>query len=171
MALRVNDTSDTATGIGMVIYQASQPSGCVRDSVLVNYGLSYFSISPSLNVLLTLMIVIRLVLHIRNIRTAMEAPSGFTGLYKTVLTMLIESSAIFAVSSLLSLGFWGSGSYVADVFSAIQAKTQVRAFFPAHGGLRTWLSDVTAGHRSIAHHSTGCQSEGVDEQKCCHWKY
>ena len=100
----------------------------------------------------------------------MEAPSGFTGLYKTVVTMLIESSAIFAASSLLSLGFWGSRSYVVDVFSAIQAETQVRAFFPAHGGLRTWLSDVTAGHRSIAHHSTSRQPEGVDEQKCRRWK-
>ena len=155
----------------MLTYRTSQPGRCIRNSVLIDYGLSYFSISVSLNILLTLMIVIRLVLHIRNIRTVTEAPSGFTGLYKTIVTMLIESSAIFAASSLLFLGFWGSGSYVADVFSVIQAETQVRAFFPTHGGLRTWLSDVTAGHRSIAHHSTSCQSEGVDEQKCRRWKY
>jgi len=132
VALWANDTIDTtATGIGMVIYQVSQPGSCIRDSVLVDFGLSYFSISLSLNILLTFMIVIRLVLHIRNIRTVMEAPSGFTGLYKTIVTMLIESSAVFTVSSLLFLGFWGSGSYVADVFSAIQAETQVRAFFPS----------------------------------------
>ena len=127
MALRANDTADTATGIAMVIYQASQPGSCIRNSALIDYGLSYLSISLSLNVLLTLMIVTRLVLHIRNIRTAMEAPSGFTGLYKTVVTMLIESSAIFAASSLLSLGLWGSRTYVADVFSAIHGEVQVRA--------------------------------------------
>jgi len=130
-ALWANDTIDTATGVGIVIYQASRPGNCIRDSVLVDFGLSYFSISLSLNILLTLMIVIRLVLHIRNIRTVMEAPSGFTGLYKTIVTMLIESSAIYAASSLLFLGFWGSGSYVADMFSEIQAETQVRAFFPS----------------------------------------
>jgi len=127
VALRANDTADTATGIAMVIYQASQPGSCIRNSALIDYGLSYLSISLSLNVLLTLMIVTRLVLHIRNIRTAMEAPSGFTGLYKTVVTMLIESSAIFAASSLLSLGLWGSRTYVADVFSAIHGEVQVRA--------------------------------------------
>jgi len=116
----------------MLTYQTSQPGRCIRNSALVNYGLSYFSISLSLNVLLTLMIVTRLVLHSRNIRTVMGASSGLTGLYKTVVTMLIESSAIYAASSLLFLGFWGSRSYVADVFSLIQAETQVRTFFSQH---------------------------------------
>jgi len=74
--------------------------------------------------------------------------------------MLIESSAIYAVSSLLFLGFWGSRSYVAELFSAILAETQVRALSP---NIQTWLSDVIVGHCSITHHTTSRQSEGIDE--------
>ena len=77
------------------------------------------------------MIVVRLVLHSRNIRTAMGAPSGLSGLYKAVVAMLIESSAIYAASSLLFLGPWGSGSHIADTFLPIVAESQVRAFFPS----------------------------------------
>jgi hypothetical protein len=113
----------------MLIYQTSQPNSSIWDSVAVSFGLPYFSISLSLNVLLTLMIIIRLVLQSGNIRTAMKAPSGATRLYKGVVTTLIESSAIYAVSSLLFVGPWGSGSHVADIFLPILAQTQVRAFF------------------------------------------
>ena len=77
------------------------------------------------------MIVVRLFLHSRNIRSVMGAPSGFTGLYKTIVTMLIESSAIYAVNSLLFLGLWGSRSYIADAFSEILAETQVCALSPS----------------------------------------
>lgn len=77
------------------------------------------------------MIVIRLILRSKNIRSVMGAPSGFTGLYKTVITMLIESSAIYAASSLLFLGFWASGSHIGEVFSAIHAEVQVCALSPS----------------------------------------
>ena len=137
MALWVNHVVDTVTGI-MLVHRSLQPNSGVWDPVAIYFGLSYLSISLSLNVLLTLMIVIRLVLHSRNIRAAIGAPSGLTGLYKAVVTMLIESSAIYAVSSLLYLGFWGSRSYVAEVFSAILTETQVRTLSPS---IQTWLSD------------------------------
>jgi len=129
-ALRANDTIHTATGIA-IIYRSShaKPGSCVQNSV--NFGLSYLSISLSLNVFLTLMIVIRLVLHSKNIRSVIGAPSGFTGLYKTIVTMLIESSAIYAASSLLFLGSWGSGSHIVEVFSPIHAGIQVRTLSPS----------------------------------------
>jgi len=78
------------------------------------------------------MIVIRLILHSRNIRTAMGAPSGVVGLYKAVIVMLIESSAIYTASSLLFLGPWGSGNHIADMFLSILAEIQVCAFCSQH---------------------------------------
>ena len=116
----------------MVIYKTSQPNSDILSPVLVDFGLSYLSISVSLNVLLTLMIVIRLVLHSRNIRIAMGAPSGVAGLYRAVVVMLIESSAIYTVSSLLFLGPWGSGNHIADMFLSIVAEIQVCAFCSQH---------------------------------------
>ena len=47
----------------LYVYRNTQPTGIVWSS------LSFFSISPSLNILLTLMIVIRLTLHARIVRT------------------------------------------------------------------------------------------------------
>jgi len=58
------------------------------------------SIMILLNIILTLMIVIRIVLHTRNNRGALGAPGGIGKLYKAVITMLIESCAFYAVSSL-----------------------------------------------------------------------
>lgn len=118
--------ASVAMGI-MFIYQTSQPDSSIWSSVAISFGIPYFSISLSLNITLTLLIVTRLVLHNRNVRAAMGAPPGFTGLYKAIVTMLIESSALYAVSSLLFVGPWGAKSHVADIFLPILAETQVIA--------------------------------------------
>ena len=49
------------------------------------------------------MIVIRLVLHTRNTRTALGM-TGIGGLSKSIITMLVESCALYSVSSSLVLG-------------------------------------------------------------------
>ena len=92
-------------------------------------GLSYFSISLSLNVLLTLMIVIRLILHTRSIRTTMGI-SGIGGSSKAIVIILVESGALFAVSLLLVIGPWGSSTndYTVGNFLPILSETQVRTF-------------------------------------------
>ena len=118
---------DIAMGI-LFIYQTSQPNSSIWNTIAINFGLPYFSISMSLNILLTLMIVVRLVLHSRNIRAAMGSPVGVSGLYKAIVTMLIESSALYAVNSLLFVGPWGAGNHAADIFLPILAETQVRTF-------------------------------------------
>ena len=104
------------------------------------FGIPYLSISVSLNILLTLMIVIRLVLHGRNLRATTGSAVGIRGLYKAVSTMFIESCALFAMTSLVVVGalFWAGnsntpkiyypGTYVVDIFFPILAETQVRAF-------------------------------------------
>jgi hypothetical protein len=106
-------------------YEISQPSRSWGTGD-INLGLAYYSISVSLNVILTLMIVTRLVLHSRNVRKAMGAETGTTGLYKTIVTMLIESSALYAASFLLYIGPWGANSNVVNIFFPILAGTQVR---------------------------------------------
>ena len=130
----------------------------------IRYSIPYFSVSISLNVLLTLMIIIRLVLHSRNTRTAAAALAGIGGLYKTIINMLIESSALYAVSSLLVIGTFASGSCAADVFLPILAETQVRASpRPQSPGQ---FSDATmdrVGHCSAAYHKTSRQPKRVDE--------
>ena len=149
----------------MLIYQTSQPNDNIWNTLALNFGLPYFSISIALNILLTLMIIIRLVLYTRDICTSTGAPAGVGGLYKAIVTMLIESCALYAVSSLLFIGLWGAGKPVANIFLTILSQTQVRAF-PRSRSLDR-LSNATTesrwlGHRTTVHHPTGRQQEGVD---------
>ena len=111
---------DVGMGI-LLVYQSS-----IVTSVTWS-ALPWFSISLSLNIILTLMIVIRLILHTRTIRTAMGG-SGIGGLCKAVITMLVESCALYAVSSALLIGPWGAQNTVANTFLSILPEIQVRAF-------------------------------------------
>jgi len=132
--------------------------------------LPYLSISLSTNIILTLMIVVRLVLHGRNVRAATGSPGG--GLYKTIATMLVESSALFAVSSLLVIGSLAAKSSLSNLFVPILSQTQVRAFSypPSSHGLSNMTADRT-GHRSPTHHSTSCQQKSIDEKQYCPWEH
>ena len=69
--------------------------------------------------------------------------------------MLVESSALFTVSSVLVIGPWAAANAIANVFVRVLAETQVRAF-PRLRSL-DGLPHVTAewaGHRFTADYST-----------------
>ena len=143
-------------GVMTFIRRTSRPGTGIWNYVAFNYAVPYLSISVTLNVLLTLMIVVWLVLHNRNIRVAMGCPDGVSGWYKTTVTMLVESSTLFSVSSLLVVGCAGSG--IVNAFIPILCQTQVCVFpLPGFSGK---LSNVTvdlAGNRFAVYHQTSCQ--------------
>ena len=113
-------------GIMILISQARGWDGYWPTNV--NLSIPYTSISVSLNIILTLIIVIRLMLHGRNIRAATGSPAGAGGLYKAVATMLIESCALYAVNSLLLIGLWAADSAATGIFLPTLCEIQVRAF-------------------------------------------
>ena len=113
----------TSTAIGIVVL-AFQAGGWVAIDLTVARN----SIMLSVNVLLTLMIVIRLLLHGRNIRAATGSPGGISGLYKTIAAMLIESSALFAVNSLLFLVWLIAEHHVYCTFTPTLVEIQVRTY-------------------------------------------
>ena len=96
----------------------------------------YLSISLSLDTLLTLLIVIRLIVYTKNIRTT-TGGTGIGGLCKAIITMLIESCALYAVSSLLVIGPWGAGSNAANIFFFVLTQTQVRIYPRSRSSDRT----------------------------------
>lgn len=111
----------------MYIFEDSHPLGAYwNGGGAVNFGPIYLSISLSLNVILTFMIVTRLFLHNRVIRNAvgpLSSPSGYT---KFANTILIESCALSAVTSLMYIGSWGTGNYrVANYIIPIFEASQV----------------------------------------------
>lgn len=118
---------NTGTGI-LFLFRTSKLDSSPWETITVRFSIPYFSVSISLNVLLTLMIITRLVLHNRGTRTPAAAlVAGTGGLYKTIITMLVESSALYAVCSLLVIGTFASQSFAADLFLPILAEAQVRA--------------------------------------------
>ena len=75
------------------------------------------------------MIVTRLVRNSRNVRNAIGTPSRVGGLYKTTVTVLVESCTLYAVSYILFIGPWAAGSPATNIFYPILAETQVRTVF------------------------------------------
>ena len=95
----------------------------------INIRISYISICLALNILLTLMIVLRLVMHIRNIRNATGASDGPSGLHTaaaTVVMMLIESYGLYAGVILAYTVSWAMSSWVSNLFTEVVGAVQVR---------------------------------------------
>ena len=105
-------------------------------------AIPYYSITLSLNVILTLMIVVRLVLHTRNTRAALGI-TGIGGLCNAVITMLIESCALYAAGLLPVIGSWAARNPITNFFLLVSPQTQVRAFARSRSSVR--FSDVTMG--------------------------
>ena len=162
------NTTNTAMGIVFMYYQISEPTTVLWGPVAASFEYPFFAISPSLNILLTIMIVTRLILHRRNIQNAMGSSAGTTtGLYRAIVTILVESCALYAASFILFLGPWGSLSSVANIFFPVLAQAQVRAIFYIllkYGNLFSSLRP--AGHRTAPHHSTSRRPESIDEREC-----
>ena len=101
----------TGTGIAYIYEKSTQPDW---SSISSNVIISYISISVSLNVLLTLMIIIRLVLHHRDIRHALG--TSVSGLYGAIITTLVESYALYAGTLLLYVIPLAANSIVSNIF-------------------------------------------------------
>ena len=132
------------TGIAYIYTGSALPYDDYLPSL--QWGSAYFSIALALNVLLTLMIATRLVLHVRSIRNVVTALDRATGLYKAIIATLVESGVLYAISFLLLVGPWVSRSTVHFVTGQILQEIQVRIVFPLHrctSILRSRLTIVT----------------------------
>ena len=91
------------------------------------YTAEFVSFSVLFNIVVTLMIIIRLILHARDTHIALGI-TGIGGLCKAIVTMLIESCALYTTSSLLVVGTWGIQIGTLGFFLPIFSQVQVRAF-------------------------------------------
>ena len=119
----------THTAMGIThIYPASLSSPDIV--VAVHLDTSYYSVSLALNILLTLMIITRLALHNRNIRSVMGTSGEHTRLYTAIVTMLVESYALHAIAFLFYIVPWALQNEIAFVTGRVAANVQVRATAP-----------------------------------------
>ena len=106
-----------------------------------NVDVPYLSISLSLNVLLTLMIIVRLVLHTRQIQIAMGVTAGVGRLYTAIVTVLVESCALYAATFLPFLALSVAKNQGAHVFWPILNEIQVSASSASSTMRSAWLSN------------------------------
>ena len=116
-----NDTV-TVTGLWSCVQSFKLYSGFSSGSRLT---IPYFLISLLLNILLTLMIIVRLALHHRQIQNAMGTRASGR-LYTTIITILVESCALYAFTFLLLIVMWFP-TWGSRTFWSIVNETQVRA--------------------------------------------
>ena len=122
------NVTGTATGI-LSIYETLLPENRITwTAMAAAFNDSYYAVSFSLNLLLTSMIIARLVLQRRNIRNAMGASAGGL-LYGTIITILVESSALYVVSFLLFFVPSVADSMVYHAFWSSLVEVQVCAAF------------------------------------------
>lgn len=91
----------------------------------------------------------------------MGTPAATNGLYKTIVTMLVESFALYTVTFLLFIGTWGAKSNFVYTFFPILVETQVRptCFRNVATFFQPWW---WIGNSSVTHHFTGRQSRSID---------
>ena len=91
---------------------------------------------------------------------AAASPTGTSRLYKDIATTLIESSALYAVSSLWVIGPFVAGSSTVGIFLPILSEIQIRAF--PRLGPSDWLPDAAVGqtgYSTTPHHSAARYSD------------
>lgn len=86
--------------------------------------LDYFLVSFFINILLTLMIAMRLVVRSTKIRNALGTA---TGVYKAIVTILVESSILYTAAFLLYIATWAAYDDLLFVSASILGGAQVRA--------------------------------------------
>lgn len=111
-----------ATGV-IAVAQIIRPDIILHPAIL--FDLIYLPISLSLTILLTLMIITRLILHSRKLQRATGSWANASGPYKAIVTMFVESYALYAVTFIVALGLEWVGNSFQYVFIPILAGTQV----------------------------------------------
>ena len=132
----LTDTTDVALGMANIHYGSGMPG--FHTVTGLNIATSYYSVCLSLDILLTLMIVIRLIVHIRDIRSATGDSERYSGLHTaaaTAIMMLIESYALYAGVLLAYIIPLAVNSWVATLFSGAVGTVQVRVAFTFSGAL------------------------------------
>ena len=113
-----------AMGIGLPA-QVSQPTLSIWSSL--NFSLPFFTLSLSLNIILTLMIVLHLLIQRRCIVEALG--SKYAQRYISMVAIVVESAAISPITSITFLGLYISNNSVQNVYFQILPQVEVSSLF------------------------------------------
>ncbi|KAJ7495956.1 hypothetical protein B0H11DRAFT_878155 [Mycena galericulata] len=107
--------------------QVGTVSASPWDTSGVNYTTPYFATSLALNILVTILIVVRLMLYRHRINQAMGTNHGAQ--YTSLAAMIIESAAIYSIFSLLFLIPFVIGHPLSQLFIQALSPVQIMSAF------------------------------------------
>ena len=137
----------TVTGIASIYLFSIL--GTNATPIVIYMASSYFGICLTLNLLVTLMIITKLILHRRNLQRAIGTSSAITGVYTTIVIMLVESYALYAIA-LLSDIVTSTTLQIAGVYITGKILSNVQVCTVFHfPNARAW-NDIPP-HRSLLH--------------------
>lgn len=115
------------TGMGIILlFQLTQPNANLWSVTAVNFAIPYWSISASLNILVTSMIVLRLLAIRSRTRAALSRYHART--YTSVAAMLIESAALYSCTALLFIITYARDSNIQNL--VLPPLGQIQAISP-----------------------------------------
>jgi hypothetical protein len=104
--------------------QSSQPGLSLYSALPMAYGTSYYIISLSVNILLTILITIRLLLYRRRARRAIQGDQGSE--YFSLAAIVIESAALYSVFALIFIITYAINNPLNQIFLGVASSAQVR---------------------------------------------
>lgn len=109
----------------ITLFQSAQPNASLWSRITVQFVVPYWSLSVSLNVLLTLIISFRL-LHMRRSVAVVLGPEH-SKVYTSVVSMIIESAALFSGTGLFFIICYARNSNIQNLVLPILDQVVVSA--------------------------------------------
>jgi hypothetical protein len=103
--------------------ETCSPTGLYGEKT-VDFGVPYFTISLSLNIILTLMIVGKIWYHRRSMAALFGTDRSFLHYYKLLVMMFVESAALYSIIALLLLVTFALGHPINQIWLALAPATQ-----------------------------------------------
>ncbi|THH21426.1 hypothetical protein EW146_g152 [Bondarzewia mesenterica] len=111
----------------LFLFQASRPGASLFNRLSINFGIPYFSLSASLNVVIAILITSRLLLFRRTLHRALGSAQASSIPYISIAAMVVESSLLYAITSLLFVIPYGANSHVSNLFLPVLSQAPVIA--------------------------------------------
>jgi hypothetical protein len=103
--------------------QSSQPGLSLYSALPMAYGTSYYVISLSVNIILTILITIRLLMYRRHVTRTLINDGQH---YVSLATIVIESAALYSTFALLFIITYAVNNPINQIFLTIASSSQVR---------------------------------------------
>ncbi|PFH49790.1 hypothetical protein AMATHDRAFT_4555 [Amanita thiersii Skay4041] len=102
--------------------QSSQPGLSLYSSAPIAFGTAYYIISLSVNITVTILIIVRLVMHRRAI--VQTLPEEHAKHYLSLATVVIESAALYSVFALIFIVSYAINNPINQIFLAVSSSCQ-----------------------------------------------